>query len=273
VPLKVPPAPFFVLKNMIDTILAKKGEMSQTFVEGRRVPVTKVLAGPCVVTHIKKEEKDGYWAVQLGFGEKRIKNVSKAVQGHLKGAIKDKKAPRFLREVRLNKEPDLKVGDVVKVSDIFTQGDIISVSGTSKGKGFAGGVKRWGFAGGPRTHGQSDRERAPGSIGQTTTPGRVFKGKHMAGRMGNEKVTLKNLQIVSVDEENNELTISGPVPGIIGGLLTIKRLSAGRLEGITEVQAQVVEGEAEAENGEEKGEGQVQEVRSEVPQEEEKENE
>ena len=242
---------FFCVKNM-DTILASKGSMSQTFVEGRRIPVTKVVAGPCVVTQIKKEDKDGYWAVQLGFGEKRIKNVTKPLQGHLKSFIKDKKAPRFLREVRLEKEPErvtgeaVKVGDIIGASDIFNKGDVISVSGISKGKGFAGVVKRWGFAGGPRTHGQSDRERAPGSIGQTTTPGRVFKGKHMAGRMGGERVTVKNLQVVSVNPETNEVEIMGAVPGIKEGLLIVKRLSAGKLEGIQEVQAQVVEGEAPA---------------------------
>lgn len=245
---------------MIDTILASKGGMSQTFVEGRRVPITKVMAGPCVVTQIKKEDKDGYWAVQLGFGEKRIKNVSKPLQGHLKSLIKDKKAPRFLREVRLEKEPEFKVGDIVSASDIFNKGDVISVSGTSKGKGFAGGVKRWGFAGGPRTHGQSDRERAPGSIGQTTTPGRVFKGKHMAGRMGGEKVTVKNLQVVSVNPETNEIEILGAVPGIKEGLLIVKRLSAGKLEGIQEVQAQVVEGEAPAPEAGAEGEAKAEEA-------------
>jgi len=217
--------------------------MSQTFVEGRRVPVTKVVAGPCVVTQIKKEDKDGYWAVQLGFGEKRIKNVTRPMQGHLRGVIKEQKAPRFLREIRLENEPTFKVGDIVSASEIFKVGDIIQVTGTSKGKGFAGVVKRWHFAGGPRTHGQSDRERAPGSIGQTTTPGRVLKGKKMAGRMGGERVTLKNLQIVSVNPETNEVEISGPVPGVTGGLLIVKKLSAGKLEGIQEVQAQVVEGE------------------------------
>ena len=243
----------------MDTILASKGSMSQTFVEGRRVPVTKVVAGPCVVTQIKKEDKDGYWAVQLGFGEKRIKNITKPLQGHLKSLIKDKKAPRFLREVRLEKEPEYKVGDIIGASDIFNKGDVISVSGTSKGKGFAGVVKRWGFAGGPRTHGQSDRERAPGSIGQTTTPGRVFKGKKMAGRMGGERVTVKNLQIVSVDPETNEIEILGAVPGIKEGLLIVKRLSAGKLEGIQEVQAQVIEGEAPAGEGAE-GEAKTEEA-------------
>jgi large subunit ribosomal protein L3 len=232
---------------MLNSILASKGEMSQTFVKGRRVPITKVMAGPCVVTQIKKEEKDGYWAVQLGFGERRTKNISKALQGHLKGATTDNKAPRFLAEVRLKSEPDVKVGDKITVENIFRPGDIISVSGISKGKGFAGVVKRWGFAGGPRTHGQSDRERAPGSIGQTTTPGRVFKGKKMAGRMGGEKVTVKNLQVVSVSPEASEMEISGALPGRVGGLLFLRKISEGELEGITEVQAQMVEGEAEGE--------------------------
>src|SRR3990167_10263391 len=244
---------------MLDSILGKKVKMSQTFVEGRRVPVTKVVAGPCVVTQIKKEDKDGYWWVRLGFGEKRIKNVTRPMQGHLRGVIKEKKAPRFLREIRLESEPTFKVGDIVSASEIFKVGDIIQVTGTSKGKGFAGVVKRWHFAGGPRTHGQSDRERAPGSIGQTTTPGRVFKGKKMAGRMGGERVTVKNLQIVSVDPETNEIEILGAVPGIKEGLLIVKRLSAGKLEGIQEVQAQVVEGEAPAGEGAE-GEAKTEEA-------------
>lgn len=240
--------------------------MSQTFIEGRRVPVTKVLAGPCVVTQVKSVAKDGYNAVQFGFGERRAKTVSKAVQGHLKGTTNENRVPRFLVEVRTSKEPTLKVGETVKLTDIFRKGDIIQVMGISKGKGFAGGVKRWGFAGGPRTHGQSDRERAPGSIGQTTTPGRVYKGKKMAGRMGNDRKTIKNLQIVNVYPETNELEISGPIPGINGGLVQITRLSEGKLEGIQEVQATVVEGEGEAETPAE-GEVKTEEVKAEVKEE------
>jgi large subunit ribosomal protein L3 len=232
---------------MLNTILGTKKRMSQTFVEGTRVPVTYVKAGPCTVTHIKKIDMDGYWAVQLGFGEKRIKNVTKPLQGHLKGAIKDKKAPRFLREVRLKDEPKLEVGDQVKVSNIFKKGDVVSVTGVSKGKGFAGVVKRWGFKGGPRTHGQSDRLRAPGSIGQGTTPGRVHKGKKMAGRMGGDTVTIKNLIVVDVDEKKSLLTLSGPIPGVPGSLLIIKKLASGKLdELIQEAPAQqIVEGEPE----------------------------
>ena len=237
------------LEEMIDTILGQKGKMSQSFVEARRVPVTKIAAGPCVVTQLKTPEKDGYWAVQLGFGEKKIKNVTKPLQGHLKGAIKDKKAPRFLKEVRLSEDSGLKVGDQVLLTDVFKVGDFVAVIGTSKGKGFQGVVKRWGFHGGPRTHGQSDRERAPGSIGQTTTPGRVFKGKHMAGRMGGDRVTVKNLQVISVDPEKGEIEISGAIPGTTGGLVILKRLSSGELEGLEQVQAQVVEGEVPAGEG------------------------
>lgn len=197
--------------------------MGNTFVEGVRFPVTKIKAGPCLVTQIKKLDKDGYWAVQLGFGQRKIKNVTKPLQGHLKGVIKSKIAPKFLREIRLEEEPKFSVGEELKVSDIFSIGDIIRVTGTSKGKGFAGVVKRYRFKGGPRTHGQSDRERAPGSIGQTTTPGRVFKGKRMAGRMGQDKVTIKNLQIISLNTQTGEIEVKGAVPGSYRSLLIIRK--------------------------------------------------
>lgn len=218
--------------------------MSQAFVKGVRIPVTKVLAGPCVVTQVKKMDKDGYWAVQLGFGERKIKNITKPMQGHLRAVIKDKKAPRFLVEVRSDEEPKFNVGDTINASDIFSAGDIVSITGTSKGKGFAGVVKRWHFAGGPRTHGQSDRERAPGSIGQTTTPGRVYKGKKMAGRMGGERVTVKGLHVISVNPETNEIEVSGPVPGTPKSLLIVRKIKSGTLEELEkETVAQVVEGE------------------------------
>jgi large subunit ribosomal protein L3 len=240
---------------MINTILGSKGVSSQTFVQGFKVPVTKVTAGPCVVTHIKTMDGDGYWAVQLGFSSKKAKNTSKSLQGHLKSTSKDNKFPRFLREVKVKSEPQVKVGDMVVISDIFKPGDIVSVSGITKGKGFAGGVKRHGFHGGPRTHGQSDRERAPGSIGQTTTPGRVYKGKRMAGRMGAVRITVKNLHVISVDPETNEMEISGQIPGIPGALITINKIKSGSLKELEkEVVAQVVEGEGEAE-GEKKEEG------------------
>ena len=216
---------------MLNTILGSKTKMSQTFVDNTRVPVSVVKAGPCIVTQVKSMERDGYFAVQLGFGEKKVKNTTKPLQGHLKGAIKDltaqagNKAPHFLREVRLSDEPTEKVGEILKVADVFAVGDTIEVTGTSKGKGFAGGIKRHGFRGGSKTHGQSDRHRAPGSIGQGTNPGRVWKGKRMAGRMGNETVTIKNLKVVGLNNDKNELWISGPVPGSFGKLLIVKRTS------------------------------------------------
>lgn len=214
---------------MINTILAKKGNVSQTFVEGFRIPVTKVIAGPCTVTQIKSMDKDGYLALQLGFETK-------------------KKHPRYKREVRIKEETDLKVGDIVKVSDIFKPGDVIAVSGVSKGKGFSSGIQRFHFKGGPRTHGQSDRERAPGSLGQTTTPGRVYKGKRMAGRMGGIMSTIKNLHIISVNDETNEVEISGHVPGTPGGLITLVKIKSGSLKDLEhEVVAQVTEGEAPVE--------------------------
>lgn len=227
--------------------------MSQSFIEGRRVPITKVSAGPCVVTYIKNIKKDGYWAIQLGYGEKKLKNISKSQQGHLKTIIKEKNAPNFLAEVRFENEPKkkdgnlFKVGDIVKVTDVFKKGDIVSITGISKGKGFAGVVKRWHFAGGPKTHGQSDRQRAPGAISGGTTPGRVRKGKKMAGKMGFEQTTVKNLQVIEVYPDKDLVEIMGPIPGIPGGKIVIRKIKEGKLEGITEVQAQVVEGEPEVE--------------------------
>ncbi len=207
---------------MLNALIGTKQKMGQTFEGGVRTPVTYIKTGPCIVTQIKTPDKDGYWAVQLGFGEKKIKNVTKPLRGHLKGAKIDKVAPRFLREIKTDAEPDVKIGDTLKASDVFSVGDKVSVGGISKGKGFAGVVKRWGFAGGPKTHGQSDRQRAPGSIGQGTDPGRVWKGKKMAGRMGTQMTAVLNLEVLAVDDENNVIAVSGPIPGGIGSLITIK---------------------------------------------------
>lgn len=247
---------------MINTILGTKGVCSQTFVEGLRVPVTKVQAGPCVVTQIKKEEKDGYFAIQLGFSSRKAKNTSKSLQGHLKETSKDQKFPRFLQEVRVEKEPEsvtgsaLKVGDIINAAEVLKRGDVIAVTAISKGKGFAGVVKKWHFRGGPRTHGQSDRERAPGSIGQTTTPGRVYKGKKMAGRMGGEQVTIKNLHIISVNADAGEIEISGQIPGTVGCLVRIKKIKSGSLKDLEkEAVAQVVEGAPSAPEGAADGQG------------------
>src|SRR5260221_919970 len=210
----------------MNTILGSKMEMSQTYVDGSRVPVTKVLVTTLGVTPVENVDRDGYYAIQIGFGEKKLKNITKQIKGHLKAVLqKDSKmAPRYLREVRMKEEPKEKVGDTIKASDIFVSGDSIAVTGISKGKGFAGGVKRWHFSGGPKTHGQSDRQRAPGSIGQGTTPGRVYKGKHMAGRMGSEQKKIKGLNIVEVKTEKNEILISGPIPGRNGTLLVIEKV-------------------------------------------------
>lgn len=221
---------------MIDAILGTKVSQSQAFIaDGKRIPVTQILAGPCYVVQIKTNQGDNYTALQLSFGNRRVVTMTTAELGHVKKAGLDKNPPRFLKEIRIDTNliksekqevnETFKLGTMIKVGDVLKEGDKIQVTGISKGKGFAGVVKRHHFAGGPRTHGQSDRERAPGSIGQTTTPGRVYKGKRMAGRMGGNQVTLKNLKVVSIDNEKNLLTISGLVPGGRNSLLVIKKLA------------------------------------------------
>jgi large subunit ribosomal protein L3 len=205
---------------MMSALLATKGAQTQTFTEdGKRIPVTVVSAGPCWVTQIT--DGGSYTRLQLAMGT--AKHITKAQEGHIKKAGLTTK-PRFLREVRMKALPEgMHVGSEVRVADVFAVGDRVRVTGTSKGKGFAGAVKRHGFRGGPRTHGQSDRERAPGSIGSTTTPGRVFRGQRMAGRMGNDRVTVKGLQIVAIDATKNTLKIKGLVPGSHGGLLIVQK--------------------------------------------------
>jgi len=197
----------------MNSILAKKVEQGQKFLEnGIRIPVTKLSVSGNVVVAIKTQARDKYSAVQLGFA-KRIK---------AKAPKSNKSDYQFLREVRMADTDEMPaVGNVVKASEVFKPGDVINVTGISKGKGYAGGVKRHHFRGGPRTHGQSDRERAPGSIGSTTTPGRVYKGKRMAGRMGNEQVTVKNIKIVAVDD--NFISVKGLVPGGRNTLLMLKK--------------------------------------------------
>lgn len=200
-------------------IIGRKVGMTRVFDEtGEVIPVTVIEAGPCYVTQIKTLERDGYTAVQLGFGETKKWRLTRAQLGHLK----DLPPLRHLREVRTGDIEGLQVGQKVDVG-IFSAGDRVDVTGVSKGKGFAGVMKRHGFAGGPATHGQSDRARAPGSIGATTTPGRVFKGTRMAGRMGNERVTVQNLLVVQVDPERNLLLVQGAVPGAARGLLLIRQ--------------------------------------------------
>ena len=202
---------------MIQGFLGKKVGMTQVFEEdGRVVPVTVIQAGPCTVTQVKTHQKDGYEAVQLGFGE--TKRLNKAEAGHLK----DNGNCRYLREVQADDVSEFEVGQKIGV-DIFEPGEVLDVIGRSRGRGFAGVMKRHGFGGGPRTHGQSDRARAPGSIGGGTTPGKVFKGLKMAGHMGNRRITTKGLKVVRVDPDRNLLLVKGGVPGAPNGLLQIRR--------------------------------------------------
>jgi large subunit ribosomal protein L3 len=203
---------------MLKGLIGKKIGMTQIFDDnGAAVPVTLIEAGPCYVTQVRTVESDHYSAVQLGFSETKPKRLTGGQLGHLK---RNDLAPlRFLREFR-TKETDINEGDQVTV-DVFAVGEHVDITGTSKGKGFAGVVKRYHFAGGPKTHGQSDRQRAPGSIGSTSGTARVFPGKRMPGRMGNSRVTAQNLKVVLVDAERNLLGVRGSVPGPKGGYLVI----------------------------------------------------
>jgi large subunit ribosomal protein L3 len=200
-------------------LMAKKINMTQVFSEtGKILPVTMVEIQPAVVTRLKDMDNDGYIAVQVGYGEKKPQKMTKPVAGQVKGISHN---PRHFKEELVTSLASLEVGQVLSVADIFKVGDIISVTAWSKGKGFQGGVKRWGFAGGPKTHGQSDRHRAPGSIGSGTDPGRVWKGLHMAGHMGNKRITTQGLTIVSID--GNKIAIKGAVPGANQSLLVMKK--------------------------------------------------
>lgn len=221
---------------MINTLLGIKKNMTSTYdARGRRVGATVVEILPNLITQIKTSEgKDGYNAVQLGTGTK--KSVKKPQMGHTKKAGIDTKI-RWFREVRQQgtgdsvQSEDLKPGTEIKLDKVFSIGDSVKITGTSKGKGFQGGVRRHGFHGGPKTHGQSDRHRAPGSIGAGTTPGRVLKGKKMAGHMGNETSSVRNLEVISIDKTKNLLIVKGAVPGFTGGLVQIIKL--GRIKGYT----------------------------------------
>lgn len=203
---------------MLKGLIGRKIGMTQIFDEqGVAQPVTIIEAGPCFVTQVRNPEKDGYAAIQLGFGEVHPKRLTGGELGHLNT---NGLAPmKFLREFRSKEAAN--VGDKVTV-EVFSVGERVDVVGTSKGKGFAGGVKRYHFAGGKKTHGQSDRHRAPGSRSSGTTPGRVYKGSRGAGHMGTDRVTVQALKIVMVDAERNLLGIKGAVPGGKGGLVLIK---------------------------------------------------
>ena len=190
--------------------------MTRLFTEnGEAVPVTVIEAGPCYVTQIKTVDRDGYNAIQIGFGH--AKRLSKPALGHLG----DCPPVRYLREIRTDDVDRFEVGQVLDVS-MFEPGELVDVTGTSKGKGFAGAMKRHGFHGGPKTHGQSDRQRAVGSIGSGTTPGRVWKGMRGPGHMGNCRVTLLNLEVVKVDAERNLVAVKGAVPGPRNGLVLLR---------------------------------------------------
>jgi large subunit ribosomal protein L3 len=190
----------------IKTYFGFKKQQTQTFSDkGKRYVVTKIEAMPLIVKRIKKFKQDGYFAYQVA----------------VKKAKKQRKP--FLREIKFEKEPELKLNDQIKAEQVLKKDDKVKVTGITKGKGFAGAMKRWGFKGGPRTHGQSDRQRAPGSIGQGTDPGRVWKGKKMPGRMGGVTKTIKGLKIFKIDQENEEIWITGVVPGPKGSLIKITK--------------------------------------------------
>jgi large subunit ribosomal protein L3 len=200
-------------------ILGLKKGMTQIFDEhGQAIPVTVIEAGPCAVIQVKTREKDGYHAIQLGFGENKETRLNKPLKGHLENS----KTPlvKHLVELRLDDGEEFKVGQVLK-ADIFSVGDRTDVTGLSKGKGFTGVVKRWGFRGGPASHG-SHFHRAPGSIGMCATPSRVHKGSGMAGRHGYLRVTVQNLEVIRVEPEINLLMVKGAVPGPIGNLVMIR---------------------------------------------------
>jgi len=209
---------------MVNGLLGRKLGMTRVFTEdGRWVNVTLVEAGPCTVIQKKTQDTDGYDAVQVGFGEVKATRLKKPQHGHFEKAGQALK--RVLKEFRVTPDSGLSVGDEIR-SDIFKAGDRVDVSGTSKGKGFAGVIKRHGFKGGPGGHG-SHFHRAPGSIGQSADPSKVYKGKRLPGRMGNNCRTTQNLEIVRVDEEKNLILLRGPVPGANGGMVVVKHSVKG----------------------------------------------
>ena len=206
---------------MIQGILGKKLGMTQVFVaDGRRIPVTVVEAGPCTVVQKKTESTDGYNALQVGFEAKKSHRVNKPMMGHFKKA--DQGAFTTLRELAADNVDEYQVGDQITCDSVFKAGDIVDVTGTSKGKGFQGVIKRWGFSGGRATHG-SKFHRGPGSIGMSASPARVHRGKKMPGQMGNARVTQQNLEIVEVRADQNLILVKGAIPGPNQGLVLIRK--------------------------------------------------
>lgn len=246
---------------MLKGLLGKKQNMTVVFdSHGRATPVTEVLVSANTVLALKEKETDGYKAAQIGFGT--LKKANKALSGHLKKAGV-KVSPLLIKEVEF--EGDLKPGQEISVDQVFHKGGMVDVVGKSKGKGFAGVIKRHGFHGGPKTHGQSDRHRAPGSIGATTTPGRVFKGMKMAGHMGNAPVSVFGLEVMEIDKENNKILLKGSVPGPTGGIIILKKSKKKReVYHEPEIPAQpVLKGETtEAEPESDKEESKTEEVTS-----------
>ncbi|MDU7338186.1 MAG: 50S ribosomal protein L3 [Clostridium sp.] len=205
---------------MQKAIIGKKIGMTQIFDEkGNVVPVTVVVAGPCVVSQKKTVDNDGYAAIQVGFGDRKLNRLNKPLKGHFAKA--DVAPKRTLREFRLSNTDAYNVGDLIK-ADVFEKGDKVDVSGTSKGKGYAGAIKRWNFQRLKETHGTGPVARHRGSLGANSSPSRVFKGLKAAGHMGAEKVTVQNLTVVKVDAENNLIAIKGAIPGPNGGVVVIR---------------------------------------------------
>ncbi len=228
----------------MQALIGQKKSQGQMFLEnGTRVPVTLIDVKDNKVFAHRTQEKNKYQAVQLGISMK--KKANKAELGHAKLASSDV-APRFLKETRIADDEVLpELGSVLNPTEVFQPGDLVNVTGVSKGKGYAGGVKRYGFKGGPKTHGQSDRHRAPGSIGQGTTPGRVYKGKRMAGRMGADQVTIRNLEVVDVNADT--LFLKGLVPGVIDNLIYIEKVGENKkFVPLFKEVVEVVEEEVEA---------------------------
>jgi large subunit ribosomal protein L3 len=202
-------------------LIGKKLGMTQVYDEnGKVVPVTVVEAGPCAVLDVRKEETHGYSAVQVGFGKKKAKNVSKAVLGHLAKSQNAENPPAVIKEIRLTEDPSDELGVELK-ADIFSEGSFVDVTGTTKGRGFQGVVKRYNFGGGRASHG-GDWTRRPGSIGMCEFPGKVYKGRKMPGHMGNKQRTIMGLKIVQVRSEENILLIKGAVPGPKGGIVVLR---------------------------------------------------
>ena len=205
----------------------KLGETHAYTTQGKRLLVTRLSSEPMTVTQVKSKDKDGYDAVQVAIGKKS--RLNKPLAGHLKKA---NVTPAYLKEVRVEDTAGKEVSEAIAANQVFTLGDLVKIRGKAKGKGFAGGMKRWGFGGGPRTHGQSDRQRSPGSIGQGTDPGRVWKGKKMAGRMGGTTASVLGSQVVFIDETNNELWVTGTVPGAKGELVEIIKIGNKEFQGL-----------------------------------------